>query len=159
MSDDTTVTANRWKCVCENDAGKASGKKLSPREKERKLRDEKLAEMRARRQTFYMPPTVSLDEDVDRFAKASPIFAAWEIRGLRVENVNQQNALAHLYDRLRWLVAERDALELALAEERKDREVAENQCRLSDQALSERCKQLDEARRQLRDRGVKKTKK
>lgn len=129
----------------------AMSDKPSSREEQREERDKALAGLRARRETFYTPSDTSLDEDAKWIKQMGPLEAAKHVRELVAQATERRNAMTYLYGRLRGAVYERDALEAALDEERKDREVAEAQRRLSDQALSDRCKERDEARKELRE--------
>lgn len=64
-----------------------------------------------------------------------------------------QNAMMFLEQRLHSAINERDALEAAYQQEKADRCSAEYQRRLSDSALERTCKERDELKKQLRQRG------
>lgn len=121
------------------------------KDEQRKMREEDLTCRRRARETFWTASPVTINQMTEQVVKNGPEAAAGDLLDGQNWISTLRNAQAHLQTRLRSLVAEREALEAAYRAERSERIAAEGQRRLSDQALSERCKELDAARKELRD--------
>lgn len=92
---------------------------------------------------------------LDECSKASPKDLAMRIWNKDHQLAVLQNAMLFLEQRLHSAINERNALEAAYQQEKADRSSAEFQRRLSDSALERTCKERDELKKQLRQRGKK----